>query len=249
MTRNPKWHRDEIMLALHLYFSPDRGSIDAKNPKIIALSQLLNELPLVTNRPDKERFRNPNGVTLKLSNFLPFDEHYTGKGMTSGSKLDKEIFLEFQHKKDLLGKIAKEITAIAKNKALKEEILQVEEDEQTLTDAVEEGAILYKLHKVRERVPSIVKDKKEAVLKEKGKLSCEVCGFDFHDCYGEVGKGFIECHHITPLADMKVSRRTTLADLALVCSNCHRMLHKKIDDISIESLRVMIQAPPKLQAR
>lgn len=77
--RNPKWHRDEIILALDLYFSADRGSIDDKNKKIVELSQVLNKLPLFPERPDEEKFRNPNGVTLKLSNFLAFDPTYKGK--------------------------------------------------------------------------------------------------------------------------------------------------------------------------
>lgn len=34
--RNPKWHRDEIILALNLYFDQERGSIDGKNEKLIA---------------------------------------------------------------------------------------------------------------------------------------------------------------------------------------------------------------------
>src|SRR5579863_1690342 len=100
--RNPAWHRDEIILALDLYFSKDRGSIDGKNPKIIELSKVLNKLPLFTERPDEEKFRNANGVTLKLSNFLPFDPNYHGKGMTGGSQLDKEVFEEFKNNKNSL---------------------------------------------------------------------------------------------------------------------------------------------------
>lgn len=242
MKRNPKWHRDEILLALHLYFSPDRGSIDKKNPKVIALSKLLASLPLVTNRTDEEKFRNPNGVTMKLSNFLPFDENYTGKGMTRGSKLDEILFKKFVHKKDELNNIVKEIMNVTTNADMKNEILHIEEDEQTSEDEVEEGTILYKLHKVRERAPLIIKRKKAETLKKKGKLLCEVCGFDFHDSYGDLGKGFIECHHKTPLASIKASTQTSLKDLALVCSNCHRMLHKNINVTSVEGLRERMNA-------
>ena len=35
--RNPKWHRDEVILALDLYFDDELGSVDASNPKIIAI--------------------------------------------------------------------------------------------------------------------------------------------------------------------------------------------------------------------
>lgn len=45
--RNPKWHRDETILALDLYFNQNRGSIDKSNPNIIHLSQILNSLPVV----------------------------------------------------------------------------------------------------------------------------------------------------------------------------------------------------------
>ncbi|MEV4882457.1 HNH endonuclease [Chitinophaga ginsengisegetis] len=68
-------------------------------------------------------------------------------------------------------------------------------------------------------------------------MLCEVCGFDFYDSYGDIGKGFIECHHKTPLSKITASTKTSLKDLALVCSNCHRMLHKDINVLSIEGLR------------
>ncbi len=35
---------------------------------------------------------------------------------------------------------------------------------------------------------------------------------------------------------------TKLTDLALVCSNCHRMLHKKIDVLSILELKKIISS-------
>lgn len=81
--RNPKWERDEVILALNLYFDENRGNIESNNPKIIELSELLNQLPIHSNRPDEEKFRNPNGVTLKLGNFLALDPNYLGKGMES----------------------------------------------------------------------------------------------------------------------------------------------------------------------
>ncbi|HEY8960030.1 HNH endonuclease [Chitinophaga sp.] len=238
MKSNPKWHRDEIILALDLYFSPDRGSVDSKNPKIIALSDLLRSLPLDLERPDPIKFRNVNGVARKLANFMSLDKkNYAGKGLKGASKLDKILFEEFIDKKVQLRKLAAEITKAVTDPLIKKEIFQIEEDEQTVQDSVEEGSILYKLHKVRERVPAIVKLKKEDTLKKKGKLLCEVCGFDFYISYGDIGKGFIECHHRTPLSSITASTKTSLNDLALVCSNCHRMLHKDINTLSVEGLR------------
>lgn len=244
--RNPKWHRDEIILALDLYFSPDRGSIDSSNPKIIAVSELLNKLPLFQDRPDKEKFRNANGVTLKLSNFKFFDPDYTGKGMSGGSELDEIIFNEFKSDKEQLRKIASEIKIIAEDPALRNLLLTVEEDEQIKEDNVIEGQIIYKLHKARERNKKIVQAKKQQVLKTAGKLACEVCEFVFEDHYGEMGRGFIECHHRTPLSQLTSATITKMQDLALVCSNCHKMLHRSINTYDVSYLKQILSLNKKV---
>jgi 5-methylcytosine-specific restriction protein A len=93
--KNPKWQREEIILALELYHSSDRGAISKTNPKIIALSETLRKLRLQISRPDEKKFRNANGVSLKLSNFLAIDPSYGGAGMKRGSKLDRAIFQEY----------------------------------------------------------------------------------------------------------------------------------------------------------
>lgn len=238
--RNPKWHKDEIILALDLYFSKDRGSLDKSNQKIIELSNVLNKLPLFPDRPDAEKFRNPNGVTLKLTNFLALDPEYHGKGMGSFSKLDQEVFMEFVNDQARLHSIASEIRKIAFDPKLKQQIYKIEDDEETLKDSVMEGQVLYKLHKVRERDPEIVRLKKQQSFSILGHLECEACIFDFERFYGELGTGYIECHHRIPLSSIKAESRTSLDDLALVCANCHRMLHRSIDTLSIEQLRTKI---------
>lgn len=238
--RNPNWHRDEIILALDLYFSPHRGSIDVSNPNVIELSKILNSLPIISNRPDESKFRNPNGVSLKLSNFLAIDPNYKGKGMDGGSKLDEQVFKEFQFNQEQLRAIATEIRKIADNKELKQKINSIEEDDQTGNDLIMEGQVLYKLHKVIERNSKIVQKKKDESMRLFGKLICEACTFVFEDRYGDIGKGFIECHHRTPLSRIKVGTPTKLIDLALVCSNCHRMLHRRIDTVSVEDLKTII---------
>ena len=239
--RNPKWHRDEIILALDLYFDEKRGPIDKSNKKIIEVSDIINSLPLFPERPDEEKFRTPNGVTLKLSNFLSFDPSDHGKGMERSSKLDRLVFDEFYFNLEKLKSIAAEIKKVAQDPLLKYKVYNIEEDEQTRTDSVMEGQVLYKLHKVRERDAKIIQRKKDQVWGSSGKLACEACIFEFEDYYGEIGKGYIECHHRTPLSLFKVSTKTTLEDLSLVCSNCHRMLHRRIDTITIDDLRTMIK--------
>jgi hypothetical protein len=105
---------------------------------------------------------------------------------------------------------------------------------------VSEGAPRLREHLERERRPSIVKAKRDAVLSKTGCLECEICGFDFEKAYGEIGRGFCEVHHLFPLGKRgDDGKSTSLEDLAIVCSNCHRMLHKQ-QLRSVESLRSVI---------
>ncbi|MFN0215817.1 MAG: HNH endonuclease [Saprospiraceae bacterium] len=77
-----------------------------------------------------------------------------------------------------------------------------------------------------------------AGFSNRGHLYCEACGFNFQTVYGQ---DFIECHHKFPIA-ASGPRTNTLEDLALVCSNCHRMLHRKIDGqyLSVKALKALI---------
>ena len=123
--RNPKWHRDEIILALELYFTLKSGQIDANNPAVIELSEILNKLPIHPERPDAAKFRNPNGVGLKLSNFLAIDPNHQGKGMQSYSNLDEVIFNEFVDNKPLLKKLADKIKKTVANSELTQALHQL----------------------------------------------------------------------------------------------------------------------------
>ena len=93
-----------------------------------------------------------------------------------------------------------------------------------------EGRRIEKLHKSRERSSRVVALAKQKYSEDnKGNLPCEVCGFDFRSKYGDRGIHFIEAHHKVPLnkLDKMKSTATKVEDLAMVCANCHRMLHRK----------------------
>lgn len=106
----------------------------------------------------------------------------------------------------------------------------------------EEGALLTRLHRVRERNRRLVERKKQQVLSRSGALTCEACGFEYGSLYGVLGKGFIECHHRRPLSELLPSQKTKLSDLALVCANCHRMLHRRRPWLTVEELAQLIAA-------
>ena len=106
----------------------------------------------------------------------------------------------------------------------------------------EEGRLLSRVHRFRERDPSIVGRKKRRALQQQESLTCEGCNFDFERVYGDRGRGFIECHHTRPLSDLSPEGETTkLSDLSLVCSNCHRMIHKSKPWLSIRQLQSLVQ--------
>ena len=71
---------------------------------------------------------------------------------------------------------------------------------------------------------------------------CQVCGLRFENVYGELGEAFAEAHHRVPLHRLNGKVKTRMEDLATVCSNCHRMLHKmegKRNDV--ETLRIIVR--------
>ena len=231
--RNPTWENDELILALDLYLR--RGQPDQSDPEVIALSGLLNRLPLHADRPDSERFRNPNGVHMKLGNFRRLDPSYSGRGLERGGAGEQLVWERFASNPDELAAAVRRISASAEPDA-RPEVAVPQEDE----DEVVEGRVLYRLHRARERDPAVVKRKKAAVLQATGRLACEVCDFDFASTYGDLGEGFIECHHTLPLAS-GAERRTRLADLALVCPNCHRMLHRSRVPLAVAELRQIVR--------
>lgn len=96
-------------------------------------------------------------------------------------------------------------------------------------------------HLRRERNSAVIKAKKDATLQTKGKLCCEACGFNFKDFYGEFGDGFCEVHHIQPLSKTDGIVETKLSDLAIVCSNCHRIIHRSNPMFDIQKLSKIIR--------
>jgi hypothetical protein len=93
-------------------------------------------------------------------------------------------------------------------------------------------------HRKREHKLRIRKITK--VMRENdGRVICEVprCGFDFQARYGELGFGFAEVHHKKPLSESShAGQKVQLSDLAVVCANCHRMIHhngqcRPLDDL------------------
>jgi 5-methylcytosine-specific restriction protein A len=127
------------------------------------------------------------------------------------------------------------------NTTLNLKLYQIPDEAEEKDYIFKEGKVLYKLHKYHERDTKLILFKKNNHLKKYGSLDCEACTFNFQVKYGDLGFGYIECHHKTPLSQYENVQKTTLDDLALVCSNCHRMLHRQLDVMNVEKLKFLIQ--------
>ena len=192
-----------------------------------------DRLPIHSHRPDENRFRNPNGVNAKLANFASVDPGYEKALRTSDEAIGR--YLRFTNDRTTLTRI---VASIRETVASGQAPLQPEPDE--TDDGVAEGRLLYHRHAQRERNPEIVRKKKKQALQATGRLACEVCDFDFVSTYGDLGEGFIECHHTVPLAKPGAPRTTRLSDLALLCANCHRMIHRSKPFMSPDDLRDLL---------
>jgi 5-methylcytosine-specific restriction protein A len=223
MSKPPNWNRDELILALELYFKVNPIHTNEEHPAIVELSRILNQLPIHDGKKFGNQFRNPNGVYMKLCNFLRFDPNYHGVGLKRGSKLEETIWNEFSNDLDRLklvtGAIIRGINEV--KKTFNEIENDVDESEEFF-----EGRILTVIHKRRERNRAVVEKKKKSVLNLNGRLDCEICGFNFERTYGVLGRNFAECHHTKPLNKLTDSTSTRLSDLAIICANCHRMIHR-----------------------
>ena len=237
--RNPPWQKDEIILVMDFYMDNFERIPGKDSSEIRELSELLNQFRNQNGLHGDEKFRNTNGVYMKIMNLRGLDERYEGKGLESSSKGDKEVWDRFYKRPDDLKSTANTIRGFISDR---DEVLDLDTQ---VDDEVEqessEGKVVTRKHKTYERNPKLVRKKKAKVLKEKGKLDCEVCGFNFTEKYGNRGEEFIECHHTKPVSEIGESGKTNIDDLALLCSNCHRMIHRKRPWISVDELKRLLQ--------
>ena len=134
-----------------------------------------------------------------------------------------------------------EIERVVENAIVMQMLKANEIDNDEDEESYPEGKYFFRVHKSIERSPELVKRAKEKRLKDTGKLACEVCRMDFKSTYGELGDGFIEAHHSIPVAEMKPNHNSKSKDLNLVCSNCHRMLHRGKSLLTVDDLRKILK--------
>ncbi|MFI9645925.1 HNH endonuclease [Streptomyces sp. NPDC052040] len=222
--RSPAWTEDELVLAGALVVKNGWRELRTGDPAVQALSDLLRSLPL--HSPEAmalPEFRSPDSVSRKTTDFATNHPSYQGKRTRCGDPTLRMINALTSRECDML-RAAEAIEAgigSGEFQRLPQQPDEVGDDGSTAI----EGRLLVRRALVRERDPKLRKLKIHQVRRKGRPLECEVCGFDFARAYGDLGEGYIEVHHVTPL-HVAGHRETKLDDLACLCANCHRMCHR-----------------------
>ena len=210
------WALDEIILAADLVAANDWHAIGPTHASVLDLSAMLQSSAIHPLANRDSNFRNPNGVGRKSSDIATRHPAYTGKP-TNGGHLDREVLTMF-----LNDPIEMQLQAAAiRDLLVAGDLVSVYEDDL----GVPEGGLLMSAHRRRERNRGLRSRKIHAVKRAGGAIECIACETDFGVVYGDRGLDFIEVHHVLPL-HVSGPSLTRLADLVLLCSNCHRMIHK-----------------------
>jgi predicted HNH restriction endonuclease len=110
---------------------------------------------------------------------------------------------------------------------------------------INEGHVSYKETKTLKRSYKLRDEAIKKYSNADGEIFCSACEFNFYKVYGELGKGYIEIHHLKPIFnyledDFKKTVVEALDNVVPLCSNCHRMVHRNKKSISIEDLKLLI---------
>jgi len=109
------WTREELILAFNLYCKIPFGTIHIRNPQIIALAKILG--------------RTPSAISWKLANFARLDPSLQDRniaGAAHGSKLDVEVWEEFNHDWDKLAFESEKLLAQRTGKQVEDFVVDIE---------------------------------------------------------------------------------------------------------------------------
>ncbi|MEU2378185.1 HNH endonuclease [Streptomyces misionensis] len=222
--RTPAWTEDELVLAGALVVKNGWRELRTTDPEVHELSELLRSLPIhSTEALALPGFRSPSSVSRKTTDFATNHPQYSGAATRCGRPTLLMIDAFLSREAEML-QAAQAIEDGIGSGELHSIPPQPEEVDETGVTAIE-GRLLVRWALARERDPRLRRLKIDHMRRQGRPLSCEVCDFDFARTYGELGEGYIEVHHVTPL-HVSGQRETGLADLACLCANCHRMCHR-----------------------
>ena len=92
-----------------------------------------------------------------------------------------------------------------------------------------------------QRNPKLAQDAKELY-----KFTCQICGYRPSTIFGEqLQSTGLDCHHLDPMSERTTyTKNSTLADITVLCANCHRLVHSKRPALSIEKAKKLFKKKP-----
>tara|TARA_B100000787_G_C16159577_1_gene280713 strand:+ start:483 stop:1220 length:738 start_codon:yes stop_codon:yes gene_type:complete len=158
---------------------------------------------------NREGWKDTEGNPAKLTGFTEevFNEFFNKEELYVWTKVEQFLDLTTRVKSGIFNDLISEDNAAS-----------------DLDTTRTEGGVKVRISKTIERSPKL----RQEALDIHG-YKCQVCSFDFELKYGKWGKEYAEVHHLKPLSGLKGERQETnpKTDLAVLCANCHRMVHRK----------------------
>lgn len=214
---NPRWSRDETLLALELYLTCKGIVPGPADERVLQLSEELRRLPIYPADKRRETFRNPEGVAFKLQNLR---QVATGRGLGNVSETDKEVWAAYGHQPETVARLTMQIREVAANAEL---AAIIDDDDFEFL----EGRLLTKQHKYRERHGSVRPTYIARRLKMNATFACDACGVEPKLSNLLSPDAGYEVHHNVPLAlSSAAGVASKFDDLALLCAVCHRLIHR-----------------------
>lgn len=236
-TGDPNWTRDELIVACDLLATCGWHELPTEDYRVIELSNFLQTLPIHSFSVRSSRFRSPSSVRRKMAD-IATQHPESHRRKANGSQLDRMVladFLEWPDEMHATAELIRKCAASGEFNAATNNLDDVIDD----VYVAREGQLLELRHFARERNSGLRRRKIKAVLAKNGCLECEICKFDFERYYGVRGAGFAECHHVVPL-HASGETTTSLTDLAVLCSNCHRIIHRRRPWLTPMELRELV---------
>ncbi|AOY98272.1 hypothetical protein BKK81_02415 [Cupriavidus sp. USMAHM13] len=232
---NPPWTRDETILALELYFKAEGSMPGPRDPRVVALSEELRNLPVHPPGIRQASFRNPEGVAFKLQNLR---QVATGRGLANVSAVDREVWASFGQTPDVVTRLA----ALIRSESATAQPPGASDDEE---EEFAEGRLLTLVHKRREREKGLRPLLLRARRKSNGSLTCDACGDGPKTADDLLSDAGFEAHHTIPLQQAgPQGTATRVGNLALLCATCHRLLHRAMQVrktwLSIEDFKTVL---------
>ena len=237
MLPNEKKVREKLLM--ELYASQHHSAIPKDIYKQVAeyFPDELEEVDFEPYRESESKWANHvqwiRAHLVKEGLILSPEQHVRNNWKLSdqGIKIGREYFLqyfEYDPWEITLTNISNE----------EEEKFQPKDEE----DIFPEGKLIFAIHIRKERNKKLVALKKKLAFDKNPQLPCEICNTSFKEKYGDLGDGYIEAHHIFPISELTEETKTKIEDLILVCSNCHKMIHRKRPWLTAEKIKNLLDA-------